>query len=88
MVLRGVPLSNEQQQGYGFLERMFVDMFSRRFTALQNIGLSANEIAARMNSGNHWGTTWDGRRVIGLVAQKDKIARADAVRRRERELTA
>src|SRR3954447_14460373 len=46
MALRGVPLWREQLEGYGFLERMFVDMFSRGLIRLQAEGLSATTCRA------------------------------------------
>src|SRR3954447_14460372 len=44
-------------------------------------------LAARMNSEGHLDISrqpWDGGRVIGLLARKDRITRANAVRRKER----
>jgi hypothetical protein len=68
---------------FGFVERLYVHLHLPEITRLQNVGLSAREIAADMNALNRtaftFGGAWDADRVIGLLKRHHLIQRTDLI---------
>ena len=86
--VRGIVFPEMHQ--FGFVERLYVHLHLPEITRLQNVGLSAREIAADMNALNRtaftFGGAWDADRVIGLLKRHHLIQRTDLIIRVQRSV--
>jgi hypothetical protein len=76
MSMRGVIYPIERHC-FGFVDRLFVHGNLPTIRALQNAGLSAHEIAARMNVRHMTamnGRAWDAQAVMGIIRRDQLIA--------------
>jgi hypothetical protein len=77
---RGVVFPEMHQ--FGFVERLYVHLHLPEITRLQNVGLSAREIAADMNARKRVainGNVWNAEHVIGIVNRNELIQRTDLI---------
>jgi len=83
MPVRGITFPGERHR-YGFLERLLVHIYLRPITEMQNTGLSAHGIAAKLNSRGSTainGDAWDAQRVMYVIRRDEMIRCEDAIRR-------
>ena len=83
MPVRGIIFPGERHR-YGFLERLLVHSYLPPITEMQNMGLSAHGIAAKLNSRGSTainGDAWDAQRVMYVIRCDEMIRCEDAIRR-------
>jgi len=79
MQVRGVALLTDRPY-FGFVERLYVNLHFPTIVKLQNVGLSAREIAEELNKRQVRainGDAWDAHHVICVVRGEERIRRAD-----------
>ena len=79
MQVRGVALLTDRPY-FGFVERLYVNLHFPAIAKLQNVGLSACEIAVELNKQEVRainGGAWDAHHVICVVRGAERIRRAE-----------
>jgi len=88
MPLCGIALPNERYH-FGFVDRLYVYSHLPKITALQNVGLSLEEIAADFNRHGRRAmndTAWDTQGLMCVIKRDKLIRREDELRRAEQRL--
>lgn len=90
MPLRGIILLTDGHC-FGFIERLYVHLHLPKITALQNAGLSAEEIALDLNRcglDRMTDSAWNAQGVMSVIKRDSLIRRHDLLVRAERLLMA
>ena len=87
MSVRGIPFPIERQY-YGFVERLYVHRYLPRILKLRGAGMSAQAVAAALNSCNLRsinGKDWDAAGIISVLRREQDIRREDAIWRTSKQ---
>ena len=87
MPVRSVPFAIERQS-YGFVERLYVHCHLPRMLKLRAAGMSAQAVAAALNSCNVKSINdrdWDAEGIVSVLRLDQNIRREDGIRAREQQ---